>query len=150
MNALTPGIPGSTVREPSVDSTDESLVIPVVSEQVQVDTVREHTGTLRVRKVVHQVNEPLGGAGWREVVETTRVPLNQIVQAVQAPRQHGDVLVIPVYEERLVRQLVLLEEIHVSRRREPLEPGASASVRREEVIVERLDPQTRQWVPEGP
>lgn len=134
----------------SADATSEPLVIPVIGEELQVGTVKETTGTVRVRKVVHEVSQPLDAPGWREVVETVRVPLNQLVHAPQEPRQQGDVLVIPVYEERLVRQLVLLEEIHVSRRREPLEDSAaSASLRREEVIVERLDPRTGQWVPEG-
>lgn len=155
MNALNRANPDEPVREPSAvpepadQAGGQSLVIPVLSEQVQVGTVHEHIGTVRVRKVVHQDSEPVGTEGYRERVETTRVPVNQVVQAVQPPRQQGDVLVIPVYEERMVRQLVLREELHVQRRREPCPDSASVPLRREEVIVERLDPQTRQWVPEG-
>ena len=122
------------------------LVIPVLSEQAQVQVQREHTGTVRVRKVVHEVTEPVAAQGYREVVETTRVPVNQVVQTTEAPRTVDDLLVIPVYEERLVRQLVLIEEIHVRRRREAFEHTVATSLRREEVIVERLDPLTRQWV----
>ena len=155
MNALNRANPDEPVRAPAAEhpATDQadvqSVVIPVLAEQVQVDTVREHTGTVRVRKLVHQASEPVSTEGYREVVETTRVPINRTVQTVQPPWQQGDVLVIPVYEERLVRQLVLREELHVQRRREPCQDSASVPLRREEVIVERLDPQTRQWVPEG-
>lgn len=155
MNALNRANPDEPVRAPAAEhpATDQAdgpaVVIPVLAEQVQVDTVREHTGTVRVRKLVHQASEPVSTEGYREVVETTRVPINRTVQAVQPPWQQGDVLVIPVYEERLVRQLVLREELHVQRRREPCQDSASVPLRREEVIVERLDPQTRQWVPEG-
>ena len=74
------------------------------------------------------------------------MPVNQVVETAETSRTVGDLLVIPVYEERLVRQLVLVEEIHVRRRREPFEHTVAASLRREEVIVERLDPVTRQWV----
>ena len=129
---------------------DENFVIPVMTEDAVVNKRQEHTGTLRVRKVIHQVNEPLSAEGYREVVETTRVPVNQVVQAVEASREVGNMLVIPVYEERLVMQLVLLEEIHVTRQRVAFEHCTSTSLRREEVIVERLDPDTRQWVPEVP
>ena len=129
---------------------DENFVIPVMNEEAVVHKRQENTGTLRVRKVVHQVNEPVSADGYREVIETTRVPVNQVVQAVEAPRQVGNVLVIPVYEERLIKQLVLLEEIHVTRQRVAFEHSTSTSLRREEVIVERLDPETRQWVPEVP
>ena len=140
-----------TTQRPAADShagASEPLVIPVLAEQAQVHLQREHTGTVRVRKVVHQVSEPVAAQGYREVVETTRVPVNQVVEAVEAPRTLGELLVIPVYEERLVRQLVLVEEIHVRRRRESFEHTVATSLRREEVIVERLDPGTRQWVPD--
>ncbi|MDB5843059.1 MAG: hypothetical protein JWP79_369 [Polaromonas sp.] len=127
-------------------AASERLVIPVLAEQAQVHLQREHTGTVRVRKEVHQVTEPVAAQGYREVVETTRVPVNQVVEAAEAARTVGDLLVIPVYEERLVTQLVLVEEIHVRRRREAFEHTVATTLRREEVIVERLDPATGQWV----
>lgn len=126
------------------------LTIPVLAEQVQVQVLREHTGTVRVRKLVHQDSQPASGEGFREYVETSRVPVNQVVEAAESSRTLGDLLVIPVYEERFVRQLVLVEEIHVRRRREPLQHSASVALRREEVVVERLDPATGQWVAERP
>ena len=131
---------------PSPAGAGERIVIPVLAEQAQVHLQRERTGTVRVRKVVHQVTEPVAATGYREIAETTRVPVNQVVEAVEAPRTMGDLLVIPVYEERLVRQLVLVEEIHVRRRRESFEHTVATSLRREEVIVERLDPATHEWV----
>jgi stress response protein YsnF len=127
----------------------ERLVIPVLAETAQVHLLREHTGTVRVRKVVHETLEPVVAHGYREVVETTRLPVNQVVEAPQASRTVDDVLVIPVYEERLVRQLVLVEEIHVRRRREPFEHTVATALRREEVIVERLNPHTQEWVADG-
>jgi stress response protein YsnF len=139
---MNPSMPGD-----SASPAGETVVIPVLGEQAQVHAVREHTGTVRVRKVVHEACEPVGAPGYREVVETVRVAVNRVVPAVRAPWQEGGALVVPVYEERLVHQLVLLEEIHVRRRREPLH--TDAVVRREEAIVERLDPQTRQWIREA-
>lgn len=145
MNSATSQSTPSSHAHEAADS-DQRTVIPVLAEQAQVHLQREHTGTVRVRKVVHQVTEPVVAMGYREVVETTRVPVNQVVETAQTSRTLGELLVIPVYEERLVRQLVLVEEIHVRRRREPFEHTVATSLRREEVIVERLDPVTRQWV----
>jgi len=149
MNSFTPETTQFAAAGDPAGSA-ERIVIPVLAEQAQVHLQREHTGTVRVRKVVHQVTEPVAAQGYREVVETTRVPVNQVVEAVEAPRTVDDLLVIPVYEERLVRQLVLVEEIHVRRRREAFEHTVATSLRREEVIVERLDPATRQWVADRP
>ena len=149
MNSFTPETTQFAAAGDPAGSA-ERIVIPVLAEQAQVHLQREHTGTVRVRKVVHQVTQPVAAQGYREVVETTRVPINQVVEAVEAPRTVDDLLVIPVYEERLVRQLVLVEEIHVRRRREAFEHTVATSLRREEVIVERLDPATRQWVADRP
>lgn len=121
-------------------------VIAVRVEKAQVDILREHTGTVRVHKVVHAQTGTAVQEGFREVAETTRAPVNQVVETVEAPRNSGDVLVIPVYEERLVRQLVLVEEMHVHRRREFLENTLPMPLQREEAMVERLNPTTRQWV----
>jgi len=124
----------------------EQLVIPVLVEHAQVDVHREITSTVRVRKLVHEESTPLRSEGFRELVETTRVPVNQVVEATEPPKTVDDLLVIPVYEERFIKQLVLVEEIHVRRRRESFEHNASVALRREEVVVERLDPATGQWV----
>ena len=127
-------------------ASGEQFIIPVLAEQAQIEVHREHTGTVRVRKLVHQETMPVSSEGFRELVETTRVPVNQVVEATESFKTLGDLLIIPVYEERFVRQLVLVEEIHVRRRRESFEQTASVGLRREEVVVERLDPVTGQWV----
>jgi len=146
MNASAADIPE---QKPLGVASGETFVIPVLSEQIEIRVLREHTGTLRLRKVVHEDAVPLGVTGVRETVETKRVPVNQVVDSTRAPWHEGETLVIPVYEERLVRQLFLLEEIHLLRRRELYDASTTASLRREEVIVERLDPATGQWLPEA-
>ena len=136
----------SNSHQPTVVSSSEQLIVPVLAEQMQVNVQREITGTVRVRKLVHEESAPVSTDGFREMVETTRVPVNQVVETAESSKTLGDLLVIPVYEERFVRQLVLVEEIHVRRRRESFEYTASIALRREEVVVERLDPATGQWV----
>ncbi|MDB5965094.1 MAG: hypothetical protein JWQ72_1594 [Polaromonas sp.] len=131
--------------QPMGDAAGATFTIPVLSETATVEKVLEHTGTVRVRKVVHEDPHAVPTGTYREVVETERVPVNRPVSQTQSPRQEDDVLVIPVYEERVFKQLFLLEELHVKRRREAM-PGGDVHLRREEVIVERLDPATQQWV----
>ena len=142
----------SNTSPPDLKNKDSPIggtfVIPVVQEEAHIDLVREQTGTVRVRKVIHQTALPIGAVGYREVVETSRVPVNRVVQEVRPPWHEGDVLVIPVYEERQVIELVLLEEIHVVRRRQAATDKVAVSLRRVEVIVERLNPDTGQWVSE--
>jgi Domain of unknown function (DUF2382) len=127
------------------DADADRLVIPVIREEAHIQTVQEHVGTVRIRKHVHHTTQPLDSTGWHEVVETLRVPVNEVVERPEPPWQQDGATVIPVYEERLVRQLVLVEELHVQRRR-IYEEGADIGLRHEELLVERLNPDTGQWV----
>ena len=107
---------------------------------------REITGTVRVRKLVHEESTLVSTDGFRDLVGMTRVLVNQVVETAELSRKVGDMLVIPVYEERAAKQLVLVEEIHERRRREAFENTASVALRREEVVVERLYRATGQWI----
>jgi stress response protein YsnF len=130
----------------SVSGEPVQLTIPVVHEQVEISTVREHAGTVRIRKVVRDVDESVPTTGYRERVEIQRKPANRRVESAEPARQEADVLIVSVYEERVVKQLFLTEEIHVTRHREAVQGNELVKLKREEVLVERFDPVTEQWV----
>ena len=123
-------------------------VIPVIHEQLEISRRVVETGhVVRVRKVVREdvveVNEPLV----TEHVDTERVAIGRSVPGPVAVRHEGDTMVIPVVEERLVlrKELFLVEEIRITRRRQSRPAGERVGVRRESVVVERFDPATQQW-----
>lgn len=122
-------------------------VIPVIAEVAEVGRVVEHTGTVRFRKVVRHEVQAVDTSGFQDLVDTQRVPVNQVVACTEPPYRRGGVLVIPVYEERWVRQLVLKEEVHITTRRERLAPATTpVELRREELVQERFDPVAQQWM----
>jgi stress response protein YsnF len=130
-------------------------VLPVTEERVEVGRRVVDTGrTLRLRKQVDEdlveVREPLTS----EFVEAVRVPVGRVLDAPVGIRHEGDVLIVPVIHERLVtrKELVLVEEVHITRRREVRESAQQVALRRESVLIERFDPETQQWLPadEGP
>ena len=86
--------------------------------------------------------QPAGrSAACSSPIQTAQQPLCYVFvissTTAEGPRQTADALVIPVYEERLVRQLFLTEELHVRQRRESVEETGKA---------ERLNPQAQTWV----
>jgi uncharacterized protein (TIGR02271 family) len=105
---------------------------------------------VRVRKHVDEEKVRAELPFVRETVEVERVPVGRVVELAPAVRLEGDVTVIPVVEERLVtrKELVLVEEIRLTRRREESRSHEDFVVRRERVVVERFDPAAGQWVPE--
>ena len=110
-----------------------------VEERLTVRKEVRETGRVSVRTVTDEVAVPVDADGWRDTVTVERVPVGRDVDGVQPTRTEGDVTIIPVYEEVLVvrTQLVLREEIRLTRRRETVPGPESVSVRRQRVEVER-------------
>jgi stress response protein YsnF len=130
---------------------EDELVVPVIQEQLHVTREVVDTGrTLRLRKQVEevpaQVREPVA----TEVVDVQRVAVGRVVDELPEVRYEGDVTVVPVVEERLVmrKELVLVEEIRLTRRRDMAMAEGEVVLRRERVTVERFNPDTGQWQPE--
>ena len=127
---------------------DGSAVIAVTEERLDVSKRLVESGrAIRLRKLVHEevvtVDEPL----ITEVTEVERVAVGRPVDEAVAVRYEGDVMIVPVVEERLVtrKELVLVEEIRVTTRKLPRSLPSQTTLRREEIIVERLDPDSGEW-----
>jgi uncharacterized protein (TIGR02271 family) len=121
-------------------NSQETYVLPVVEEQVQVQRRRVKTGTVRLNKRVHEREEVVDEPEYIEEVDVERVPVNQQIEAPLRPRYEGDTLVIPVMEEVLVveRRLMLKEEIRVTKRRQTVHNPQKIILRSEEILVERI------------
>jgi uncharacterized protein (TIGR02271 family) len=97
----------------------EEEVIPLVEERAVVGKRLVETGRVRVSTRVEQRQEMVRAELARDEVAVERVPINRPVDAVPEIRQEGEVTIVPVVEEVLVveKRLVLVEEIHLRRRR---------------------------------
>jgi uncharacterized protein (TIGR02271 family) len=118
----------------------ESRVIPVIREQVSVTRREVERGGVRVNKRVEEHEEIVEQPTYREEVTVERVALGRPIETATAPRQEGDTLIIPVFEEMLVveKRLVLKEEIHITRRRIEETQQARVVLREEHVDIENL------------
>ena len=122
-----------------MSSRNEQVVVPVVHEEVDVSRERVETGVVRVRKVVQERVEVIDEPMLHDEVDIEHVPINRAVDAPQPPREEGDVLIVPVYEEVITvqKQWVLREEIHFRRREVRTRHREEVMVREESAVVER-------------
>lgn len=104
----------------------------VVAKRVRKTLVRA-TRTTRTRQ--EAVEQDLV----REDVIMERVPVNREVDAVPPIRQEGDVTIMPVVEEILVRRLILKEEIHLRRVRTTERHTEAVTLRDQDVAVTRTE-----------
>lgn len=114
-------------------------VIQLVEETARIDKRVVETGKVRVRTVVDEepvlVSATLSG----NYVTVDRVAIDRIVDTVPPPREVDGVMIISVVEERLrvVRELVLVEEVHMRdvRTSDPFEQTVTRRVMR--AVIER-------------
>ena len=125
-------------RRPDADAS-ETLVVPVIVEEPELQKRSVETGKVRITKVVHEreavVDEPL----LRDEVEVERVPIQRLVEEAIPVRYEGDTMIVSVMEEVLVveKRLMLKEELHIRKRRVTRHQPQHVTLRREEARVER-------------
>jgi len=126
--------------------SDDTRVIPVIEETLDVQKRQVETGGVRITKVVHEREEVVNVPRVREEVTVERVTLNRIVDTPVSMRQEGDTLIIPLLEEVIVmeKRLMVKEELRITKRRIEEQASQQVTLRREEVVVERLDPSKQQ------
>jgi uncharacterized protein (TIGR02271 family) len=122
-------------------TTEEAAVaVPVIEESLEVGKRVVETGRVRIRKVIREEEETLDEPLNREEVTVERVAVNRLVEKAPDARQEGEDWVIPVVEEVLVveKRLMLREELHVRKRVVEERRPQQVTLRREEVVIERL------------
>jgi uncharacterized protein (TIGR02271 family) len=120
--------------------TEQELVVPIVEEQVVVETRPVETGRLQIQKSVQERVELVDQPLFEEEVQIERVPVNRPITEAVTPHYVEDTLIIPLVEEVLVvqKQLVLREEIHIRKVRKESHETQEVRLRTEVVNVVRL------------
>jgi stress response protein YsnF len=123
----------------------EEMVIPLAEESVLVSKREVETGQVRVALSTDIdtviAREMLRGCR----IEVERVPVNRALpdgEPAPQSRQEGDILVIPVVEERavVVKRLVITEEVRLRFVTTETPFEEEVSVRRQRATVERVTP----------
>ena len=119
----------------------DSHTIPMASEELSVSRRKRPIGKLRIDKHVETEEVMVEDQIEFDEAVVERVPIGKVVDEPPQVRREGDTIVIPVLEERLLKQVVLVEEVHVRRRRHTENIYEPVTLRRERVDIshDRLD-----------
>ncbi len=139
----SPAVPDALVEEMPLASDTvlepEGETIPLIEERLLVTKRTVTTGKVRLVKSIQTYQENLDEPLAVRTFDIDRVVLNQVVDEAPPVRQEGDTTVYPVVEERMVltKQLVLKEEVRVTRREAEKRDTQVVTLRREHLSVER-------------
>lgn len=118
----------------------QSLVVPVMVEDLDVQKHKMEAGRVRISKVIREHEELVDEPLLREEVIIERVPINRFVEAAIPLRSEGDTIIVSLLEEVpvVVKRLMLKEELRITVRRVEAHKPTSVTLRSEEVTVERI------------
>lgn len=123
-------------------TSDNKIVIPILEEQLKVGKKLIETAHVRLSKTINESIESLEIPLKEEEIVVNRVPKNELVDVMPAAsRYEGDVLIIPVLKEVAVieKRIMLVEEIHVSKKQTEKTETHEVTIRKEEVKVTRTE-----------
>lgn len=120
---------------------EETVVVPVVAETLQVEKRRVESGGVRIKKIVHEREEIVDEPLIREEVQVKRVPINRVVEGPIPVRHVGNTMIVSLLEEVLVveKRLMLKEELHITKGEVETYKPQRVMLRSEEATVERVD-----------
>ncbi len=115
-------------------------IVPIVEEQLTVGKRTIVTGTVRLQKSVQEYQQSLDEALAIRTFDIERIVLNRPIETVPEIRHEGETTIYPLTEERLVltKELILKEELHVTRRDTERRDTQVVTLRRENITVERV------------
>ncbi len=128
-------------EETNTDATpvEEGTVIPVIEETVTIEKAVAETATVKVSKTVTQTPQQVNVSLLSEEYSIEHVALDLYVDG-DAPkaRQEGNVWIVPVLKEVLVKRLLLVEEVRITKSTVERTEEHNAILRKEEVQVVRV------------
>jgi uncharacterized protein (TIGR02271 family) len=122
------------------DREDYTRTIPVIEEQVSIDKEVVETGRVHISKEVYEEDVNIDLPTVYEEADIERVEINQYVDTPPPPvRYEGDKMIIPVLREVMVvqKKILVVEELHITKRRTEEVDTQQVKLRREEIHVDR-------------
>lgn len=120
------------------DTNENSFTLPVIHEEVIIQKNIVDTGKVTIKKIISNHEEVVKIPVVHEEIDIIKIPVNKIVDtAPEAIRYDGDTMIISVLKEVPVISIMLVEEIHITKRKITAINEQPVSLRQEEVIIER-------------
>ena len=124
-------------KERTAASTEKEVVIPVIEETVSIGKAVKENATLKVTKEVTEKDETVDVSLLSDDYIVEHVAVNRYEDEAPKVRQEGNTLIVPVVKEVLVKRLLVVEEIRITKRSVERSEQHNVRLRKETVKVER-------------
>lgn len=114
-------------------------VIPVIEEEILFDKKVVKNKTLIIEKKITSEEVSVDVPLTTEHINVERVGMNQFLDSQPSVRYDGDTIIIPVTREVVVKRLLLVEEIRISKQLETKNQSEKIILKKEEVTVKEKE-----------
>lgn len=121
------------------EGSEIQKVIPVVEEFVEIDTKLTEKETIKISKNVSQEEIDISIPLITESFDIERVPVERYVDVKPEISIEGDLIVIPVIKEVIVKRYQVTEEIRLHRKATESQFEETVLVKKEEVTIEKKE-----------
>ncbi|WP_413740030.1 DUF2382 domain-containing protein [Sodalis sp. RH14] len=133
---------------PDSDRQDnDNKIIPLAEEHAELNIARVVDRRLRVTRTTHSEEQLLAAELYQEQIDIEHIAKNEELEEGRFPpiRQEGDVMIIPVVEERveIIRRYILKEEVHIRKLKKETPFQEKVNVRRQEINIIKDDEEER-------
>lgn len=115
-------------------------VIPLFQEELSVSKRVVPTSRVQISRVTHSHEQLVDELLEREQIEVERVAIDKPIDCMPSVREEGDCLILPIVEEvlNIQRVLVLKEEVRIRRVKGTERYQERVTLRKQEAVVNRL------------
>lgn len=111
--------------------------IPLAEERLKVEKETVETGRVQLRNRVEEEERRIQETLVQENVRVERVPADVLLDEPPQLREEPGHLIVPVFEEVIIRRYRLTEEVHLITERSEQPFDETVTLRRNRVEVER-------------
>ncbi|MDQ3394180.1 MAG: YsnF/AvaK domain-containing protein [Bacteroidota bacterium] len=120
----------------------EEMTIPVIEESLHVDKNWVESGKVNISKTITEHQETIDVPLSHEEVNIERVQVNQYIDTLPPPvRYEGETMIIPVLREVVVKRVMLVEELRVTRKEVQTHEKQQVTLKKEEINIDRVSTQ---------
>ncbi len=117
---------------------ETDLKIPVIEEQIKIEKSIIETGKIQISKHITEHDELINIPLLHEEHVIEHININVFVDDLPVTRYEGDTMIIPVLKEVVVKRILLVEEIRITKKTVQTNEQQSVTLKAQEVTISRV------------
>jgi uncharacterized protein (TIGR02271 family) len=118
---------------------DKDIVIPVLREEVEVDKRIVERGGVIIEKKTETEEISIDMPLLSDEINIEKISINQYIDSYPETKQDDQEIIIPVVKEVIIKKLLLVEEIHITKNKTTVTKNQKIKIKKDRVEITRKE-----------